>query len=289
MPRHRALPSIPISIEAPARIVACGLTRAQFARLTDATKGHGQIDQAAPGDLIVALRANVDPLDVVVVGADAGDHDPLSILRRATAERPLLPVIVYLDRPLAATSYPALAQLGPCILLQFNQNDDPLEIRAALSAARRTSAAQCVYRQLAPHVPRRLQRLVEAILNSPDVAVTPATLAARVGVTRRTLYDWCNRTHFFTPDQLIQWCRLALVAHYLETTRCSVNAIARDLGFASHTSLRNTLKRYADVIATEIRSDGGLGRFISIFADALAEHRARLGKADDGHTEFPHV
>src|SRR5262249_34089790 len=116
--------------------------------------------------------------------------------------------------------------------------------------------------QLRPVVPPQLHRLVEAILAHPDRVTTIPALASELGVHRKTLFNWCERAAFLPPAELLAWARLALVAHHLESTGCTVETIALEPSYPSDTTLRNTTEGYTGVRASEIGSGGGVGRVI---------------------------
>jgi len=225
------------------------------------------------------LRSSLDPLDVVAVGT-AGRDDIADVVRQIRRERPQLPVVAYLD-PSAnqASTIPRITEAGVHEFIIPGYNDEGVRLRAAVLSARRYCAAGYVLGRLAGALPTRLLRFAEAIMADPLRIDSVPALAAAAGVHRKTLYNWCRLTGFFSPGDLLLWSRLALVAHYLGTTRCSVELIARDLGYTSDTALRNTLKRKLGLTATELRDRGGLDAFVSILKHRLAS------RADHPHTE----
>jgi transcriptional regulator GlxA family with amidase domain len=99
------------------------------------------------------------------------------------------------------------------------------------------------------------------------------TLATALRVHRKTLFNRCERAGFLSPAELVAWSRLALVAHLLETTGCSVETIALDLSYPSDTSLRNALKRYTGHRASEIRERGGVDTVVRALRRRLGEGR----------------
>ena len=128
--------------------------------------------------------------------------------------------------------------------------------------------------RLAPVVPSRLHPMLEATLARPDAIKTVPELGAALGVHRKTLFNHCRNASFLAPAELIAWGRLAMVAYMLETTACTIERIAIELGYASDTALRNTIKRYTGQRAGQIRNAGGVDAVV--FA---LEARARGGEA----------
>ena len=62
-----------------------------------------------------------------------------------------------------------------------------------------------------------------------------------------------------------------IVGAFLERSGATVESIALNLGFASHTALRNLIKRYTKLTASEVRKQGGL----EVLLDAMRERIAR--------------
>jgi AraC-like DNA-binding protein len=114
--------------------------------------------------------------------------------------------------------------------------------------------------------------MLEATLARPDAIRTVPELGAALGVHRKTLFNHCRKASFLAPAELIAWGRLAMVAYLLETTACTIERIAIELGYASDTALRNTIKRYTGKRAGEIRSAGGVDAVVSAL-----QARARRG------------
>lgn len=111
--------------------------------------------------------------------------------------------------------------------------------------------------------------MLEATLARPDAIKTVPELGAALGVHRKTLFNHCRRASFLAPAELIAWGRLAMVAYMLETTACTIERIAIELGYASDTALRNTFKRYTGRRAGEIRSAGGVDAVVSALQSRL--------------------
>jgi AraC-like DNA-binding protein len=101
--------------------------------------------------------------------------------------------------------------------------------------------------------------MLEAALIKPDEVTTVAALAKVLGLARGTVFNRCRQAWGIRPEELLMWARLALAAHFLAYTGCTVEAIAYQLGFASDNALRNSMKRYSGLRATDVRAAGGVG------------------------------
>lgn len=269
---------VPHAREVLGNVVACGLDPQQCARVLDAFRARASVRLIdALADVIASLRATTEAVDVLILPAIdrqgyAGTVE--RVVRQIVAERPRVAIIAYCP---AGTQYSseirALTAAGVHQFVFAGIDDHGATFRELHTRARRGCAAEWVMQQLRPIVPPRLHRLVEAVLARPDRVTTLPALAGELGVHRKTLFNWCERAAFLPPAELLAWARLALVAYHLESTGCTIETIALELSYPSDTSLRNTIKRYTGVRASEIRSNGGVARVL----DAL---RLRLLRAE---------
>ncbi len=84
-------------------------------------------------------------------------------------------------------------------------------------------------------------------------AITPATLAARAGLTPARLAQLVKRIHGQTPRQLILQARLAAASRLLLETSLSVAAIALDCGFYDHSALATAFRETTGQTPSEYR------------------------------------
>src|SRR5947209_1102746 len=150
MARGGGLLRVPRSVEAPCRVLTCGLTPLQRARLLDASRGSAAVaDAKSPDDLIAMLRSAVDPLDLVAVGAQARETRLETVVSAIRRERPQLPILVYFSASHHESStIPALTQAGAHELIIPGYNDEGLRLLAAVTAARRGCAIRWVLARL---------------------------------------------------------------------------------------------------------------------------------------------
>jgi AraC-like DNA-binding protein len=262
---------VPRAGEILGNVVACGLDQQQRARVLDAFRTRVDlrfIDSLA--DITPILRSTLEDVDIVVLPAidRAGFAGTVErVVRRIVVERPRVAIVAYCP---PGGQYSAeirtLTAAGVHEFVFAGIDDQGAAFRTILAKARRGCAADWVMQQLRPIVPPRLHRLLEAILTHPERVTSIPSLAAELGVHRKTLFNWCERAAFLPPAELLAWARLALVAYHLESTGCTVETIALELSYPSDTTLRNTIKRYTGLRASDIRARGG----VACVLDALA-------------------
>jgi AraC-like DNA-binding protein len=144
-------------------------------------------------------------------------------------------------------------------------NDTGVAFRNVLDTAKQRCATDWLMDAFARVVPASLHPVVEAVLAKPNAITTVTALAGALGVHRKTLFNRCERAHFLPPAELLAWTRLAVVAYLLEMTGCTIQTIANDLSFPSDTALRNTVKRYTCLRASDLRTNGATRCFFEAF------------------------
>lgn len=124
-------------------------------------------------------------------------------------------------------------------------------------------------RALQPLIPPALHSWVHAVVTEPQRMTSVTALALHLGVHRKTLVNRCMRLGFLSPAELIAWCRLCVVAYQLKRSSETVELIALNLEYPSHTALRNRLKRYTGMKAMQLRQTDGLAAVVNALRHRL--------------------
>jgi AraC-like DNA-binding protein len=276
MPRVRA--SV-IGGEAPSRHVAtaagsglpvvmvCGLTRHQRSYAEDGLRRRAELSFVDTFEQLEAHLASSSRWSALVLTpSDGSGRTALPIVQHLTQLWPETAIVIFFPAGQADGPSPrALVAAGAHGLVFEGVHPTATKLALSVELALRELAAESVLERLAPIVPASLHTMVQQVLFRGDAVASVESLAAALGVHRKTLFNRCERAGFLQPAELIMWCRLAMVARRLERTGATVELIAYELGFPSHTTLRNRLKSYTGKTATEIRQAGGLG----VVLDAL--------------------
>jgi AraC-like DNA-binding protein len=252
----------------------------QRVRLIDSLKRRAQLRLVdSVTELAAHLQATAESIDVVVIGVESSETGRAARVIRGIAQtRPTVAIVAYCRiGSQYSADIRALALAGVHQFLFGGVDDTGVALRAVLDAARGHRDGERVMERLAALIPPGLQPAVEAILARPDEIITIDGLAEALGIRRRTLFLRCTRDAFLPAGELLIWVRLALVAHLLETTGCTVEAIARQLRYPSDTALRNTIKRHTGRRAHDLRGGHGLDCVLSALGERI--RRARNGLA----------
>lgn len=262
-------------------VLTCVADPVLRARLYDAVGGKGVL-QFVPtfSALIAGLRANslTNSLAIgviVVPPRDATGREAAPVVREIAAGYPDIALVAHCRAGVEhSADIRGLAVAGVHEFL-FDGDDSRLALRSVLESARQGCAAERVMAHLTRVLPEKVHPLVDACLARPAAVRTVEHLADVTGLHRKTLYNQCIQAGSPGPAELVVWCRLALVAYLLERTARTVESIADELEFASPTALRNTIKRYTGLRATQMRVPGGLDGVISALT-------VRVGKSPLG-------
>jgi AraC-like DNA-binding protein len=243
------------------------------ARVVDALRNIAIVGFVASSDeLITRLKSSVAAPSVVIVPtSDRDGRGTDSVVKRLVHDWPATAVMAWC--PVAAhrtADFRALTAAGVHQIVLVGVHDDGAVLRGMVFRAWHTNAAERVMRRLAPLLPAPLHPMVEIILQEPDRISTIGSLADALGVHRRTLVNRCERAGKLQPTDVLGWARLALVAYHLENTGCTIETIAMDMSYPSSTTLRNTIKRYTGMRASDLREQGALHSLLGALSDRLS-------------------
>ncbi|MEP6618041.1 MAG: helix-turn-helix domain-containing protein [bacterium] len=186
----------------------------------------------------------------------------------------LPPVIGYCTAGIQHTNnIRALVMAGVNELLFRGIDDAGVALRAVVASAQRASVGDIVTTALNASIPEALAQFVRRVASHPAESQRVAQVAQALGYHRKTLVNHCALAVLPPPQELLAWCRLAVVGHLLGTTMLSVEAISSRLDFPSDTALRNLIKRYVGMRATDVRTNGGLRCVMAALDERLRRHR----------------
>jgi AraC-like DNA-binding protein len=280
-------PEVPLTTPAPRPVVLVVTTAFSVGARVHRALGHA-FDVVPVATVAGGFRV----LEARVVAAlllepeDAARARTAPLVAAARARRPALPVAAILRRS-AGWSGAALALLDarPTTVLVAEDLDLRSVLRALASHVQEAALVDGVWPLLEDAVPPGLRALVRHVLAQASHAVTVPAAARALGLHRKTLWSRCRRHGVESVQVLVMWCRLIAAAHALRTRVGTVDAVAAELGFASPPALRNAIRRYLGVTATELRTEGGEGLACRAFGQWLrrAGARAAAMRAAEGN------
>ncbi|WP_309117159.1 helix-turn-helix domain-containing protein [Saccharothrix sp.] len=162
------------------------------------------------------------------------------------------PTVLYVDNGQFLTSAGAAAGLDLCLHLIRRDHGSSVAADAArlsvMPLEREGGQAQFVVHDQPP-VPRgsTFEPLLQWMEENATTDLTPATIAARAGMSTRTLNRRFREQTGTTPVRWLVRSRVRRAQHLLEATAHTVDRIAAEVGFGSTTTFRDHFK---DVVGT---------------------------------------
>lgn len=125
--------------------------------------------------------------------------------------------------------------------------------------------------------------IVKLCLEHAPTAPSVERIAARVGVSRKTVALRLAVDRLPPASELVGWGRMLFAGRLLEDMGRPVEQIAFALGFQSGTALRHMLQRYTGLRAAQVRAQGGYKAVLPIFVASLASSAAPALAAAGAH------
>ncbi|MEU4626461.1 helix-turn-helix domain-containing protein [Actinoplanes sp. NPDC023801] len=211
-------------------------------QLRKAAAGGARIASICSGAFILAATGLLDGLRAtthwLAAAALAARHPEINVD----------PDVLYVDNGQFLTSAGAAAGLDLCLHLIRKDHGSAVAADAArlsvMPLEREGGQAQFIIPEQPP-VPRGegLEPLLRWMQENTDIDLTLSDLAARSGMSIRTLNRRFREQTGTTPLQWLLRARIRQAQHLLETTGQPVETIAGQVGFGSPTAFRDRFKR----------------------------------------------
>jgi len=217
-------------------------------------------------------RADVVRSDLIIVDVARADASLVRSIRMIREVSPHVPIIGHVDlSPTAVHSLVDLARAGGDEIVIHGSENLPGRILEILKRTTSHRVADLVAKELGNHQNPLLQGVVVSSMRHGRESCGVDTLAADLGLSRRTLSKKLAEAGLPPASQILSWSRLIQAAGCLQSSDCSIEAVGLGLGFGSATALRNMLRRYTGMCCQEIRTPEGLSKIIVMFCALLTE------------------
>jgi len=274
-----------------ARVAALVLGRIERARLQDAVKGRAILESV---DTVSALEhlvaCSVPRVSAVIAEPYDARRTPVApTLARLKAEYPGVAMIGFCQPAHRFSSeIVALVNAGVHELVFRGIDDTAAAFRQTLARASQTSAARQVLNALGGHLTPDGLTIVETCLQYAWPDFSSRALAQVLGVNVKTLVKQCRLNALPSPGALLNWVRLMVVSYLLDAEGRALEHVAAAFGLESASPLRNLMKRYTSLTATEVCAAGGLkvviGSFMREDAFGRKDPQPRPGSLSAGET-----
>jgi hypothetical protein len=244
-------------------------------RIQTSLKGHATVEWF-PSFVEMRRALETEQRDVGVIVMDVKDPTGAvaPVFARWLAKTfPGVGVIAYkYPRSESQSDLCALGAAGVHDILLAGVTDEGYTARSIILDARRRGAADAVMAELAKILPLRLHAFAEAVVRYPANS-SIAAVTRHLSIHRQTPNFWCKKERYPRPEELLVWCRLFVVGALLELTPRTLDSIANELDYASPTVVRNQMRRYSGLTATQVRQSG-FGALLEVFARRVETVRA---------------
>ena len=233
---------------------------------------HGKASVEFCGERAELLpRVENQPTSIVITELwDTTGAPTAAAVQRLRCHFPALPVLAYCTlRPETSRELLAMAHAGVNGFVLRGVDDIGDALRAALTAADDDCLELVMSRELGTLSADNLRPLVAHCLSQARCKHTVASVAAAMGVSRRTLVNRFTHAGLPPPRTIIAWCRLLLAARLLEDPARSVESVALALEFGSGAALANMLRRYTGLPPRELRRHGGVRCLLAVLRKKL--------------------
>ncbi len=260
--------------------------RVAQARLGEAVRGHGTIWVAEHPEEVAAAAAGSSSLAATIILFSPARH--AEALRAADAIRAAAPdhaIIGYVDpRTLSSRFILETGRAALTDLVLRDVDDSRAVLLRVLENAGQLDSALRVAEHMCEGQPRAVRIVVQFICAHLREPLDASTIAAGLGLNRRTMYHRLGGVGSPGPRELVGWCRVLFVAHQLSRADASLSVIATQLDLPSWRSLTYMVRRYLGIGTNELRRLDAFAFALARFREQFAAptHRADEARAPQG-------
>lgn len=255
----------PVLVMEPGLVPVFSATGAPFSVVGDVA--WSELDAAlrrAPATTLVV----VDPY----AGVRRGDRFPAvrDLLRRF----PSVPVVAALElSPEMTGDVEMLLEWGVSEVVALGPESTGRALAARLRQAHARPFKRALERTLSPYAGAEARQILMAGAEVASEGGLAPELAARLGVTARTLTVRCARAELPAPRQVQAWLRLLLACVLLDDPGRTVYGAAYASGYQTDRSLRRAITTFLGVDSTALRRAGAFATAAEAFNAALRDAR----------------
>lgn len=246
--------------------------RIAHARLSEAFRGFAAIWLAdSGGDVVHALTDSTKICATVVLFEPSQQKQAFLAVEQLHAAFPDHPIIGYVD-PRNLTSRFILqtgkADLADLVLRDIDDSRAVLQ-RVLQNAEQRGTSAR-IAAAMSDGMSRDVRLTVQFICRHLREPLDVISIAAGLGVSRRTLHSRLGLAGSPSASELVSWCRVVYTAHQIAVDDASLSMIATQLDVPSWRSLNSLLRRYLGKGSQQLRHG-------KAYEETLAAFRREFG------------
>jgi AraC family transcriptional activator FtrA len=212
-------------------------------------------------------------VDAVVADLETTRHSSVWPTVQAILDpHPMTPVLLWLSltgkdmRDLVAIA----SDIKPHAVIIRELDDVSSIILNAIRSARDGSATQRIVQMIERVAPSSVRSMLVFAARHADQPLSVHTMAARAGISQRTLFKRLRDAGLPPARQLIHWLRLLHVAARLDVPKATVEQVVDAMRFASSSTLRHLMKRMTGLTPRQLREAGGLQYLLGVVEPMLS-------------------
>lgn len=248
-------------------------------RVRAAMPGGYTVQEAADWTALRAALRDAPPSTLVVVDPYFGSAPQLAHeLLHLLTDFPSTPVVaaIRLD-PEATEDLFTLTDWGVTEIVTLTHDDTPNALRERLRGAQ-GRPLKVLLDSLLPHdLPAQARTIIDTAAEVVATGGSIHDLAARLGISERTLRRWCEAGGLPPARKLLTWMRLLLAAELLDDPGRTAVGVAHTFGYSTGTNFWKAMHAFAGAGPTALRERGAFAAASRAFLARLAKYRRRVG------------
>ncbi len=250
--------------------------RVTLARLSEAFRGFASVWATDDVDLIIdALRRDVPICASIVLFSPGQRTEALrasDLLRLALPDHP---VIGYVDpRTLSSRFILETGRANLADLVLRDVDDSRAVLLRVLQNAEQRGVSMRIADEMSEGLPRTVRTTLQFICRHLREPLDVPSIAAGLGVNRRTLHHRLGQAGSPAVSELVGWCRVVYIANQLSAGNNSLSNIAAQLDVPSWRNLNHLLRRYLGVGARQLRAPESYAHALVAFRKSCIDHGA---------------
>ncbi len=185
------------------------------------------------------------------------------------------PVIGYVDpRTLSSRFILETGKANLADLVLRDVDDSRAVLLRVIQNAEQRGVGMRIADEMSVGLPRTVRVTLQFIFRHLREPLDVPSVAAGLGVNRRTLHHRLGQAGSPSVSELVGWCRVMFIAHQLATANPSLASIASQLDVPSWRNLNHLLRRYLGAGARQLRTPGAYSQAMVTFRGACTGHSA---------------
>lgn len=255
--------------------------RVTLARLSEALRGFATVWATDNVELVIdALRHDVPVCASILLFSPGQRSDALRAADLLRVAFPDHPVVGYVDpRTLSSRFILETGRANLADLVLRDVDDSRAVLLRVLQNAEQRGVSMRIADEMSDGLPRTVRTTLQYICRHLREPLDVPSIAAGLGVSRRTLHHRLGQAGSPAVSELVGWCRVVYIANQLAAGNTSLSNIASQLDVPSWRNLNHLLRRYLGVGARQLRAPESYALTLGAFRRICAE-RGALVSAD---------